>query len=216
MDYDAARKNMVENQIRTNRVTDPLVISALEELPREAFVPEALRGIAYVDEAVSLSEGRYLMEPLVLARLLQEAQVTSSDMVLDIGCGTGYAAAVLARMASTVVALECDPGLAAKAMGTLAELEIDTVAVVEGPLQEGYPKQAPYDVIVFGGSVHEIPEGIAGQLAEDGRLVAVVAANGMGKGTLISRRKGLLSRREFFDAGTPPLPGFAPEPTFAF
>jgi protein-L-isoaspartate(D-aspartate) O-methyltransferase len=216
MDYTAVRKKMVDNQIRTNRVTDPLVISAMEELPREAFVPEELRGIAYVDEAVSLGHGRFLMEPMVLARLLQEAEVTSGDLVLDIGCGTGYAAAVLARLASTVVALESDPGLAVKATETLAELGIDTVAVVEGPLNDGYPKQAPYDVIVFGGSVDEIPQGILEQLAEDGRLVAVVGANDMGRGTVITRRKGLLSRREVFDAGTPPLPGFTPASTFAF
>ncbi len=216
MDYTTARKNMVASQIRTNRVTDPLVISAMEELPREAFVPDDLQGIAYVDEAVSLGQGRFLMEPMVLARLLQEAEVASGDMVLDIGCGTGYGAAVLARLASTVVALESDPGLAVKATETLAELGIDTVAVVEGPLNDGYPKQAPYDVIVFGGSVHEIPEGITEQLAEDGRLVAVVGANKMGRGTIITRHKGLLSRREIFDAGTPSLPGFTPAPTFAF
>lgn len=216
MDYAAVRKKMVDNQIRTNRVTDPLVISAMEELPREAFVPDALRGIAYVDEAVSLGQGRYLMEPLVLARLLQEAEVNSGDLVLHIGCCTGYGAAVLARLASTVVALESDAGLAVKATETLAELGIDTVAVVEGPLNDGYPKQAPYDVIVFGGSVAEIPDGILEQLAENGRLVAVVGTHSVGRGTVITRHKGLLSRREVFDAGTPPLPGFTPAPTFAF
>lgn len=216
MDYAAARQTMVVNQILTNRVTDPLVIAAMEKVPREAFVPEAVKGIAYVDEAVPLGHGRYLMEPLVLARLLQEAQVTANDVVLDIGCGTGYAAALLAKMASTVVALESNTDLAAKATEILAELGIDTVAVVEGPLEEGYPKQAPYDVIFFGGAALQIPAKISDQLADGGRLVAIVAKDGVVRGTVMTRRKGVLSHREVFDAGTPPLPGFAPEPAFVF
>ncbi len=216
MDFAAARHNMVENQIRPNRVTDPRVLSAMAELPREAFVPKALQSIAYVDEDIAIGEGRYLMEPMVLALLLQAADVRSTDVVLDIGCGTGYAAAVLARMASTVVTLESDAGLAVRATETLAELEIDTVAVVEGRLEKGYPKQAPYDVIFFGGAVSEVPPVITEQLADGGRLAAVIAGDGPGKGTLFTRYGGAVSRREMFDAGTPFLPGFAPSPTFTF
>jgi len=216
MDFASARQNMVENQIRPNRVTDPLVLSAMAELPREAFVPKTLQDIAYVDEGIALGGGRYLMEPMVLALLLQAAEVRPTDVVLDIGCGPGYAAAVLARMASTVVALESDPALAARATATLAELGIDTVAVVEGPLEKGYPKQAPYDVIYFGGAFSRIPPVITDQLAEAGRLVALAAGDGVGKGTVVARYAGVLSRREVFDAGTPCLPGFSPAPTFTF
>ncbi len=216
MDFATARHNMVESQIRPNRVTDPLVLSAMAELPRETFVPKALRGIAYVDEDIAIGPGRYLMEPMVLALLLQAADVRSTDVVLDIGCGTGYAAAVLARMASTVVALESDAGLAARAAETLAELEIDTVDVVRGRLDEGYPKQAPYDVIFFGGAVSRVPPAITDQLAEGGRLAAVIAGDGPGKGTLLTRHGGAVSRREMFDGGTPFLPGFAPEAAFTF
>lgn len=216
MDYAAARQTMVVNQIRTNRVTDPLVIEAMQEVPREAFVPEAVKDVAYVDEAVPLGQGRYLMEPLVLARLLQEARVTTNDVVLDIGCGTGYGAALLARMASTVVALESNAELAARATEILAGLGIDTVAVVEGPLEEGYPKQAPYDVIFFSGAVFQVPAKICDQLAEGGRLVAMVANDGVVRATVMTRGKGVLLHREVFEAGTPPLPGFAPEPTFVF
>jgi len=216
MDYSEARLNMVENQIRTNRVTDALVIEAMNTLPREAFVGAGQEGIAYIDEDIQIAPGRYLMEPMVLARLLQAAEVRESDVVLDIGCGTGYAAAVLSRLANTVVALESDAALAAQATQTLSTLEIDTVAVVEGALQDGYPKQAPYDVIFFGGAVSDVPAAIAGQLAENGRLVAVTHKKGVGTGTLITNHRGVLSRRELFDAATPFLPGFEPAPEFVF
>jgi protein-L-isoaspartate(D-aspartate) O-methyltransferase len=216
MDFTSARHNMVENQIRANRVTDPVVISAMTELPREVFVPEQLQGIAYVNEDIVLGQGRCLMEPVVLARLLQEAAVQSSDVVLDVGCGSGYSAAVLARMASTVVALEPDAGLAARANGIMAELGIDTVAVVEGPMKDGWSEQAPYDVIFFDGAVSEVPSAIRDQLAEGGRLVAVIAEGGMGKAVLITRHGGTYSRRTVFDAATSSLPGFVRRPTFEF
>ena len=216
MDFTSARHNMVENQIRANLVTDPVVISAMTELPREVFVPEQLQGIAYVDEDIVLGQGRCLMEPVVLARLLQEAAVQSSDVVLDVGCGSGYSAAVLARMASTVVALEPDAGLAARANGIMAELGIDTVAVVEGPMKDGWSEQAPYDVIFFDGAVSEVPSAIRDQLAEGGRLVAVIAEGGMGKAVLITRHGGTYSRRTVFDAATSSLPGFVRRPTFEF
>lgn len=216
MDFASARDNMVENQVRANRVTNPAIISAMAELPREVFVPKQLQGIAYIDEDISLGQGRSLMEPMVLARLLQEAAVVASDVVLDIGCGSGYSAAVLARMASTVVALEPDTGMAARANEIMAELGIDTVAVVEGPMENGWPEQAPYDVIVFGGAVSEVPSAIREQLAEGGRLVAVIAERGMGKAILITRHGGAFSSRTVFDAATPYLPGFVRRPSFEF
>jgi protein-L-isoaspartate(D-aspartate) O-methyltransferase len=217
MDYTAARYKMVENQIRTNRVTDPLVVAAMNELPREAFVPEALQGVAYVDEDIPLGRGRSLMEPLTTALMLQAAEIGPEDVVLDIGCGTGYASAAMARMASAVVALENDSDLAAHAVSALADLGLDTVAVVDGSLQSGYPRQAPYDVIFFGGGVEEIPSVITDQLADGGRMVAVVYdKRGVGKGTLFVRVGDVVSRRELFDASTPMLPGFERETTFEF
>ena len=216
MDFASARDNMVENQVRANRVTNPAIISAMAELPREVFVPKQLQGIAYIDEDISLGQGRSLMEPMVLARLLQEAAVVASDVVLDIGCGSGYSAAVLARMASTVVALEPDTGMAARANEIMAELGIDTVAVVEGPMENGWPEQAPYDVIVFGGAVSEVPSAIREQLAEGGRLVAVIAEGGMGKAVLVTRHGSAFSRRTVFDAATSSLPGLVSRPEFEF
>jgi protein-L-isoaspartate(D-aspartate) O-methyltransferase len=160
----------------------------------------------------------------VVARLLETAEVKPADVALHIGCGTGYAAAVMARLASTVVAVEGDAALAKEASRVLADLGIDTVAVIEAPMTEGYPKQAPYDVIFFDGAVAEIPERIAGQLAENGRLVAIVVnpprpgavGRWSGKAVLMTRFGGVLSRREIFDAGTPILPGFERKPAFVF
>ncbi|WP_142850288.1 protein-L-isoaspartate O-methyltransferase [Telmatospirillum sp. J64-1] len=217
MDYAAARHNMVENQIRTNRVTDPLVTDAMEALPRELFVPKQMRGIAYIDEDLPLGNGRFLMEPMVLARLLQMAEIKPTDVVLEIGCATGYCAGVVSKIASTVVALESDDEMSQRANSVLNELGIHNVAVVNGPLREGYPAQAPYDVIVISGAVEEVPPGLCQQLADGGRLVAVVAgpAN-MGQATLIERVGDAFGRRVFFEAGTPLLPGMEKQQGFVF
>ena len=171
VDFAAARFNMVESQLRTNKVTDLRLLGAFETVPRERFVPEPLRGIAYIDEDVPLGGGRFVMEPRVLARLLQAADPGPEDVALDLGCGSGYATAILSRLVATVVALEDDAALAAAANRTLEKLEIDNAVVVEGRLTEGYPKQAPYNVILLGGAVAEVPAAIADQLAEGGRLV---------------------------------------------
>jgi protein-L-isoaspartate(D-aspartate) O-methyltransferase len=217
MDFDAARRNMVEGQIRPNWVTDSALLEALAEVPREAFVPEHMKSVAYVDEDLAVGGGRYLMKPMVLARLIQEAMVKPTDVVLQIGCGAGYTAAVLSRLASTVVALESDASFAERATAIFSELGIDSVAIVEGPLEKGYPEQSPYDVIFFSGAIGEIPPAFADQLVEGGRLVAVVdGGDGAPKGVLATRRGGLLGQREVFDAHAAPLPGFALAPAFAF
>lgn len=215
MDFEAARLNMVESQIRPNEVTDPLIIEAMSQMPREAFVPERLAGVAYVDEALAVGNGRYLMEPMILARLLQAAEIQADDLALVIGCGSGYSAAVLARLAGTVVAIEATAELVDQASETLASLGIDNAAVIEAPLTDGYPKQAPYDVILFGGAVSEVPRHLTDQLADGGRLVAVAAKSaGLGHGVLVTRHGASVVEREIFDAGTPLLPGFEPVPTF--
>ncbi len=217
VDFAAARWNMVESQLRTNKVTDLRVLDAFENVPRELFVPEPLRGIAYIDEDVALGGGRFVMEPRVLARLLQAAQPGPEDMALDLGCGSGYATAILSRLVATVVALEDDAALAEAANGTLDALEIDNAVVVEGRLAAGYPKLAPYNVILLGGAVAEIPTAIADQLAEDGRLVTVVSAGpGLGRATLMRRDGGVISSRVLYDASLPVLPGFEAEPGFVF
>ncbi len=216
MDFAAARHNMVESQIKPNRVTDTLVMNALAELPRENFVPKALRGVAYVDEAIEIGEGRHLMEAWVLARLLQTAEIQPDDVALVIGCGSGYEAAVMSYLASAVVALESDESLATQANVVLSGLSIDTVAVVNGGLVRGYSRQSPYDVIFINGAVPEIPERLSGQLADGGRLVAIVGEGAFGKGTLVTRYDDVITAREVFDAGTPALPGFEQDSAFSF
>lgn len=217
MDYAAARYKMVQNQIRANRVTDPLIIEAMGDLPRERFLPDTLQRIAYVDEDIPVGDGRYLIEPRATALMLQAAEIDAGDVALDVGCGMGYTSAILARMASVVVALESDAKLAAVAAQTLDELGLRTATVVVGPLRDGWPARAPYDVVVFGGAISAVPPAICEQLAEGGRIVAVTTSEkGMGCGTLFLRRGGTMSRRPLFDAAIPMLPGFAPEPMFRF
>ena len=217
VDFAAARLNMVGSQLRTNKVTDLALIEAFETVPRERFVPEPLRGIAYVDEDVPLGGGRFVMEPMILARLLQAARPGPDDIALDIGCGTGYGTAILSRLTATVVALESDAALAAAANQVLSGLEFDNAVVVEGKLTEGYPKQAPYNVILLSGAVAEVPPAIGAQLAEGGRLVTVVeAGTGLGRATLMQRDSGVISSRVLYDAAVPLLPGFEAEPGFVF
>jgi len=217
MDYAAARLNMVESQVRTNKVTDPAILGAMLEIPRERFVPDALRGVAYVDDDVPIGGGRALIEPMVHARLLQTAAIEPSDNVLEVGSGLGYGAALLDRLAARVVTLESDAALADAATRTLAALGAARVTVVRGPLEAGWPAAAPYRVIVVAGAIQRVPPALEAQLAEGGRMVAVIASPGEpGKATLIQRIGGVIARRVIFDAATAVLPGFAAEPGFVF
>ncbi len=216
MNFAAARHNMVESQLRPNRVTDADLLAAFGAVPREMFVPDALRSVAYVDDDIEIAADRWLMEPMVLGRLLQAAEPRHEDIALVIGAGTGYSCSVLARLVNTVVALEVDRSLAAAAGRILGELSIDNVVVLEGRLAEGHPHQAPYDLILIDGAVQGVPEAIERQLAEGGRLVSVVRAGPVGHATLATRNGGVVSRRVLFDAAVSMLPGFAREPGFVF
>ena len=215
-----ARVNMVEGQIRPNRVTDPALILALNTVPRELFVPPEAQGIAYVDEEIPVGNGRRLLEPMVLARMLQEAEITPRDVILDIGCATGYSTALLAGLASTIVALESDPVLFEQASKTLAALATDVATLVNCPLAGGYPAQAPYDVIVINGAVAEVPQAILKQLADGGRLVTVVAYNHeiarLGQARLYRKVGHSVSSVSLFEASAPVLPGFEFKPRFVF
>lgn len=216
-DFERMRRNMLDGQILPSQVTDPALVDALLAVPRERFVPERLRPVAYIDEDLPLGGGRHLAEPRVFASLVQAAAVGPDDVVLDVGAGPGYSTAILARLASAVVALEEDPALADRAEAVLAELGVDNVAVVRGPLVAGWPKEAPYDVILFGGTVHAVPDALAAQLADAGRLVAVEGDGRiMGKAVMTERPGGAPGRRPLFDAAMPLLPGFGPVEEFAF
>ena len=216
MDFAAARRNMVESQIRPNRVTNPALLEALATVPRELYVPEDLRGVAYVDDDIPLDGGRFLMEPMILARLVQLAAPRPTDTALVIGAGVGYGATVLGRLVERVVALESDSGLAQRAARILKRQDVANVDVVEGALSGGAPRLAPFDVILFDGSVDMVPPSIVEQLAVAGRLVAVVNADGVGRAKLMTRVGNSIGSRVEFDAAVPCLPGLEATPAFVF
>jgi protein-L-isoaspartate(D-aspartate) O-methyltransferase len=216
MDFAAARRNMVESQLRPNKVTNPAILEAFAAVPRETYVPAPLRGVAYVDEDIPLGGGRFLMEPMILARLVQTAAPRPTDAALAVGAGVGYSVAILARLASRVVALESDPELAQRAAQSLKAQGVANASVVEGPLAGGAPQLAPFDVILFDGSVDVVPPTIVDQLAENGRLVAVVNAAGVGRARLMTRSVGAVASRIEFDAAVPRLPELEAVPAFVF
>jgi len=221
-DFAAARTKMVDSQLRTEDVTDHDVLAAMGAVPRENFVPARLKALAYVDDDLPLAEAgagrpaRSLVRAAPLAKLIQAADVQPSDIVLDVGCATGYSSAVLARLANSVVALEADPALAAEATETLMKLGSDNVAVVTGPLEAGYPSEGPYDVIFVGGAVETVPDALLAQLKESGRLVAVVGLGRAAVATLFTRTDHEIGSRPLFNAFVPPLPGFARPKAFVF
>jgi protein-L-isoaspartate(D-aspartate) O-methyltransferase len=220
--FAVARAKMVDNQLRTQSVTDYAVLAAMGAVPRERFLPPAGRPLAYIDSDLPLTapgpggQPRYMMEPAPLARLVQLAEVGTADVVLVVGCGTGYSAAVLARLATSVVALEQDSDLAGHAAETLTDLGVDNVAVVTGSLEAGYPSEAPYDAIFLDGAVEIVPPALFDQLKDGGRLVAVVGYGRAAAATVFTRSGADIGNRVAFDADVQPLPGFKRPKAFVF
>jgi protein-L-isoaspartate(D-aspartate) O-methyltransferase len=222
VDFRTARRAMVDGQVRTNDVTHLGLIAAMLEIPREIFVPEGRTALAYLDRDVTIADAtatepaRYLMKPAVLARLIQAADPGPRDLVLVLGAGSGYAAAVMSRLAAAVVALESSGPLVQRARSVLSSLGISNVTVVQGSLAGGAPESGPYDVILIDGGVEIVPEELCGQLSSRGRLVAVVGPGPIGKATLFQPVNGKLSGRVLFDANAAALPGFNAAPAFVF
>lgn len=214
--YEVARTNMIESQLRPNRVTDQRLLDAFSRVRRELFVPQSLRSVAYVDNVLPLGNGRFVMDPMVAARLIEAAMVLPRDSALVVGAGSGYEAAVLSLLCRSVVALEEDAELARFGRSALVEHRIASVSYAEEPIVAHRARQ-PYDVIIFGGAVAELPPEIVAQLADGGRLAGVLRAPGeVGRAILGTRTGEVFSHRAMFDAATPYLPGFQPKPAFVF
>ena len=219
-DFAAARRMMVDGQVRTADVTDLRLISAMLEVPRERFVADEKAALAYLDLDLPLGEGdralRRLLKPMVLAKLIQLAGIGDTDRVLDVGCGTGYSAAVLGRLAAQVVALEEDTGLARRASAALAATGAANVKVVSGRLADGWPSDGPYDAILLEGATEIVPGSLLRQLRNGGRLACVMGGGPGGKAILYRAIDGEFSGRPAFEAASTLLPGFAQQPKFVF
>jgi protein-L-isoaspartate(D-aspartate) O-methyltransferase len=217
MDFTFARHNMVECQLRPSKVTDNAVLAAMGSLPRERFLPEMMRSVAYADEDLCIAPGRYLMEPIVAARLIQAAAPASHDSALVVGGGAGYEAAVLASMVETVFVVESDAALSAAATALFSDLALDNIVVVDGALEDGFGDQGPYNIILINGCVQHLPESLKAQIAENGRLVCVMdAGDGIGRATVLQRTGGVVSHRTVFDASVPMLDAFRKASGFVF
>jgi protein-L-isoaspartate(D-aspartate) O-methyltransferase len=218
--FSTARQNMVDCQVRPSDVTDVPIIDAMLEVPREAFVPQNQRALAYLDLDLDVSEGalvkRFLIKPAVLARMLQAAEIKATDTVLVVGCATGYAAAVVAKIAGQVTATESDASLVAKAGTALAGLGLGTVTVRVAAAADGEQAAAPYDVIVLNGATEIIPEALFRQLKPGGRLVGVFATTLPPRATIVTHSHDDFGHRALFDAVAPVLPGLERVPAFVF
>jgi len=218
-DFEQARVNMVDCQIRPNDVTSHAILAAFGAVPREKFVAASMRPLAYIDEDLKLSEAetqRFLMEPMSMARLIQLAEIGSDDIVLDIGCATGYSTAILSQLCNSVVAVESDAQLCEQATETLISLDYDNAVVINGPLQQGCAKEGPYDAIFVGGSVGDTPHVLGQQLKDGGRMVVVEGVGNSALAKVYLREGDRLQSRIAFNCAVKSLPGFEREEEFVF
>jgi protein-L-isoaspartate(D-aspartate) O-methyltransferase len=216
--YDSAhaRRMMVDGQVRTADVHNPELIAAMLEVPRERFVPQPLAEQAYSDGDLDLGKDRAMLAPMVFAKLIEAAQLSGGEHVLDVGCGLGYSSAVLARFAGSVMALEEDADLARQAKTALAGNGATGAMVVQGSLSAGWPSAAPYDFILLNGATEIVPDVLGRQLKPGGRLACVFGHTPATKATLFRLAEGRLVGRPIFDAAAVPLPGFRAAPAFVF
>lgn len=218
--FSTARQYMVDGQVRPSDVTDDRILDAMLTVPREVFVPADKQALAYLDLDLDVAEGgatrRCLITPALLARMLQAAEIKSTDRVLVVGCATGYAAAVVARFAADVSATESDPALAEKATTAFAHLGIQNITVKTAAAADGDAAGAPFDVIILNGATEIVPTALFGQLKEGGRLVGVFGLLPPPRATLVTHSHGDFGHRELFDASAPVLPGFERVPAFVF
>ena len=218
-DYSQSRRKMVDNQLRTNDVTDHRILDAMEDVQRERFVPASRKAVAYIDEDLQIGSdegGRVLMKPHIFGKMLQLADIRADDIVLIVGAGSGYSAAVIAKLAASVVALEEDEALFGSATESLVELGIENAVVVDGALTEGYASEGPFDGIFVDGAVESLPETLTKQLISAGRLVGIEGQGGAGVARLYQKSGEAVSSRFGFNAAVSLLPGFAKSEEFVF
>lgn len=216
LDFDVAREAMVESQILPGGVRDAKLCRVMKTIPRESYVPEKYRNLAYMDKNVFLSPEREIPSPLVLAKLIELADVSPDDLVLDIGCGLGYSTAILASLAGTVVAVENEPAFVESANTALQNQNIDNAVVIEGGHAAGQAKQGPFNVIFVGGMVDEVPRSLLEQLDEGGRLVCVSKHENASRGMIITRHRDGFSTNAALDVSAPKMRGFEKEEQFSF
>ena len=218
--FATARQKMVDGQVRPSDVTDRRILDAMLAVPREAFVPPNQRALAYLDLDLDVSESgatkRFLIKPLVVAKMLQAAEIKDTDKVLVVGTVAGYTAAVVAGLAGQVTATESDPVQTVKAKEVLAQLGLANVTFQAGAVAEGEPANAPYDVIVLDGATEITPDRLYGQLREGGRLVGVFALTKPPRAMIVTHSRGDFGSRALFDASVPVLPGLERLPAFVF
>ncbi len=214
-DYALRRTMMVDTQVRPSDVTKFPIIEAMLAVPREFYMPVAKREAAYVGENVEIGARRVVLDPRVLAKMLDALDIGPGDLVLDLGTGFGYSAAVIARLAEAVVAVEADAAMAAEAQATLAAEGVDNVALVEGALEAGAPKHGPYDVVTVQGAVEQVPEAILAQLKDGGRIGAIFMEGALGICRIGHKIDGTVTWRFAFNASAPILPGFEKSRVFA-
>ncbi len=208
-EFASRRMMMVDTQVRPSDVTKFPIIEAMLYVPREVYVPRDLQEAAYVGVNVEIAPGRVVLEPRTLAKMLDALDILPGEIVLDLGCGLGYSAAVIARLADTVVAVEEDADLAAEAQRALSEEGVDNAVVVAGPLAAGAAKHGPYDVITVEGGIETLPQALADQLKEGGRIAAVFMEGALGTVKVGLKQGGRIDWRFSFNATAPILPGFA-------
>lgn len=219
IDFEALRQRMVDNQLRPSEITDHDLIRAFQTVPREAFLAAHDRPFAYSDREVAASEDgvtRTAMPPVQLARLVQALQINRSSVVLVLGCGTGYAAAIVASLSGSVVAVEEDEKMVAGGERRLHELGIDNAVFVQGRLAGGYPSEAPFDAILIDGAVEVLPDGLVQQLRDGGRLAVVERQDGVSRAMLYERVGDTATKWPLFEAWAEVLPGFEKKREFAF